>query len=83
MPTPYSVAADDLPPGRSVELAFDAAEYRRQAAELVGALRAVATDGGALVRVNCYPGELPRGVLAMIDEGGAGWGGRVELPEPA
>lgn len=69
-----------IDPARRLVLAFDAAEYRQQAADLVGTLRAAATDGGPLARLNRHPGELPRQVLQWIDEGGAGWGGREKLP---
>lgn len=82
---PYSGGVDartgDAQPPGLVTLAFDADEYRAQAAELVQTLRAAAADGGPLVRLNCHPGELPEQVLQWIDEGGAGWGGRSDLPD--
>jgi hypothetical protein len=85
VPMPYARASRQStePDAAPFVVSFDAAEYRQQAAELVQALRDAAADGGPLVRVNCYPGELPSQVLAMIDEGGAGWGGREPLRDGA
>ncbi len=80
VPKPYAPGRQGLQHTSGRTLSFDAAEYRQQAAELVQALRTAAADGGPLVRLACHPAELPGRVLQWIDIGGAGHGGRVELP---
>lgn len=41
----------------------------------------VATDVGPLVRLNCYPGNLPLSLIAEADRGWEGYGGMEDLQE--
>ncbi len=50
-------------------------QYRTQTNSLLAAFRKAANDGGPLVRLTGYPGELP---LKLLDEVGKGWAGYGE-----
>ena len=41
--------------------------------------RRVAIDGSPLVRLNCYPGNLPLSLITEAERGWAGYGGKVDL----
>jgi hypothetical protein len=81
VPTPYSRKRSDNSPQEMVELSFDLMLYQSQSDGLVADFRRAATDAGALVRLNCYPGNLPLSLIAESEKGWEGYGGREDLPE--
>jgi hypothetical protein len=75
VPAPYVKAKGSTPVDGSLLLRFDAEQYRTQTDSLLAAFRKAAKDGGPLVRLICYPGELPQ---RLLDEAGKGWPGYGE-----
>ncbi len=79
VPTPYSRNRSDKSPQATIELSFDLAQYRAQSDGLLADFKCAATDGARLMRLDCYPGNLPRSLIEEAERGWAGYGGKVDL----
>ena len=79
VPTPYVMAKGATHIQNSVVFEFDAKQYRAQIDSLLVDFSKAASDGGPLVHLNCYPGELPQQLLDYAAQGYPGHGGSTNL----
>lgn len=80
IPTPYVGKKGDSSDQTMTKISFDCMQYRAQSDGLLADFRRFATDGGPLVRLNCYPGNLPLGLIEEANKGWEGYGGMEPLP---
>ena len=79
VPSPYVRKRNDSSTQLMTRLSFDLQQYQAQSEGLLADFRRAATDGGPLIRLNCYPGHLPLSLIAESEGGWEGYGGKVAL----